>query len=188
MRRTDGTSSNGLHQAVLREIDDLLRQLNLDATDPRIASTMKQVVDLVAPIHDDLANRIEALQRHARWDTFTIAFYGETNAGKSTIIETLRILLQERTKVEARAAFRAKEAEFGISEAALAAVAQSIKSSRAALDEQRAQAAERNAQLDAEHDALQQKLNHLRLARRRQAARPVSDNHLGRSTGVVVAG
>lgn len=164
MRRTDGTSSNGLHQAVLREIEDLLRQLTLDATDPRIASTMKQVVDLVAPIHDDLANRIEALQRHARWDTFTIAFYGETNAGKSTIIETLRILLQERTKLEARAAFRAKEAEFGISEAALAALAQSIKSSRAALDEQRAQAAERNTQLDAEHDALQQKLNHLRLA------------------------
>ncbi|HDR8931513.1 AAA family ATPase [Burkholderia vietnamiensis] len=164
MRRTDGTSSNGMHQAVLREIDDLLRQLNLDATDPRIASTMKQVGDLVAPIHADLANRIEALQRHARWDTFTIAFYGETNAGKSTIIETLRILLQERTKVEARAAFRAKEAEFGISEAALAALAQSIESSRAALDEQRVQAAERNAQLDAEHDALQQKLNHLRLA------------------------
>jgi len=164
MRRTDGTSSNGMHQAVLREIDDLLRQLNLDATDPRIASTMKQVGDLVAPIHADLANRIEALQRHARWDTFTIAFYGETNAGKSTIIETLRILLQERTKVEARAAFRAKEAEFGISEAALAALALSIESSRAALDEQRVQAAERNAQLDAEHDALQQKLNHLRLA------------------------
>ena len=27
----------------------------------------------------------------AEFDTFTIAFYGETNAGKSTIIEALRI-------------------------------------------------------------------------------------------------
>lgn len=164
MQRTDGTSSNGLHQAVLGEIGDLLRQLKLDATDPRVASTMRQVVDLVAPIHDDLAKRIEALQRHARWDTFTIAFYGETNAGKSTIIETLRILLHERTKAEARGVFRAKEAELGISEAALAALAQSIETSRAAFDAQRAQAAERNAQLDAEHDAFQQELNRVRLA------------------------
>ncbi|WP_233827702.1 hypothetical protein [Paraburkholderia sp. ZP32-5] len=164
MQRTDDTSSNGLHQAVLTEIDHLLRQLELDTTDPRVASTMEQVADLVAPIHDDLAKRIEALQQHARWDTFTIAFYGETNAGKSTIIETLRILLQERTKAEARSAFRAKEAEFGISEAALAALAQSIEASRAALDAKRTDAAGRNGQLDAEHDALQQELNHLRLA------------------------
>ncbi|NIE66709.1 hypothetical protein [Burkholderia sp. Ax-1719] len=164
MQRTDATSSNGLHQAVLSEIDDLLTQLKLDATDPRVASTMKQVVDLVAPIHEDLAKRIETLQRYARWDKFTIAFYGETNAGKSTIIETLRILLQERTKVEARAAFRAKEAEFGISEAVLAALAQSIEASRATFDAQRAQTSERNAQLDAERDGLQQSLSQLRLA------------------------
>ncbi|WP_155625367.1 hypothetical protein [Burkholderia vietnamiensis] len=164
MQQTDGTSSNGLHQVVLNEIDDLLKQLKLDSTDPRVASAMKQVVDLVAPIHDDLAKRIEDLQRHARWDTFTIAFYGETNAGKSTIIETLRILLQERTKTETRAAFRAKEAEFGINEASLAARAQSIEASRATLDAQRAQVAERNAQLDADLEALQQELNGLRFA------------------------
>ncbi|SAL19697.1 GTPase Der [Caballeronia telluris] len=164
MQQTDGTSSIGLHKAVLNEIDDLLRQLKPDATAPRVASTMKQVVDLVAPIHDDLAKRIEALQRHARWDTFTIAFYGETNAGKSTIIETLRILLQERTKTEARSAFRVKEAEFGISEASLAARAESIEVSRATLDAQREQVAERKAQLDADRDALQQELNGLRLA------------------------
>ncbi|ALP61350.1 importin beta family protein [Paraburkholderia caribensis] len=164
MQRTAGTSPNNLHQAVLSEVGDLLRELKRDATDPRVASTMTQVVDLVAPIHDDLAKRIEALQRHARWDTFTIAFYGETNAGKSTIIESLRILLQEGSKTEARAAFRAKAAELGISEAALATLAQSIEASRTALDVQRAQAGERNAQLDAEQDALQQELNRLSLA------------------------
>ena len=117
MQQTDGTSSYGLHKAVLNEIDDLITQLKSDATDPRAASAMKQVVDLVVPIHDDLAKRIEALQRHARWDTFTVAFYGETNAGKSTIIETLRILLHEQTKTATRPEPRAEEAEFGISKA-----------------------------------------------------------------------
>lgn len=35
------------------------------------------------------------LEQHAEWDKFTIAFFGETNAGKSTIIDSLRILLNE---------------------------------------------------------------------------------------------
>ena len=162
MRPTAGASSNDLHQAVLNEIDDLLKQLDLDATDARVAQTMAQVENLVAPIHADLVQRIEALQRHARWDTFTIAFYGETNAGKSTIIETLRILLGERSKADARAAFRAKQAEFGLGEAALSTLKQAIDDSRAQLDALQAQAVERSAQLDADHDALEQELSRLR--------------------------
>jgi len=34
------------------------------------------------------------------WDKFVIAFFGETNAGKSTTIETFRIKLQEATREE----------------------------------------------------------------------------------------
>ena len=172
MRPTAGASSNDLHQAVLNEIDDLLKQLDLDATDARVAQTMAQVENLVAPIHADLVQRIEALQRHARWDTFTIAFYGETNAGKSTIIETLRILLGERSKADARAAFRAKQAEFGLGEAALSTLKQAIDDSRAQLDALQAQAVERSAQLDADHDALEQELSRLRhlIVAQKQAA------------------
>ncbi|WP_155627724.1 hypothetical protein [Burkholderia territorii] len=58
MQQTDGTSSNGLHKTVLNEVDDLSGQLKLAVADPRVASTMKQVVDLVATIHDDLAKRV----------------------------------------------------------------------------------------------------------------------------------
>jgi len=172
MRPTAGASSNDLHQAVLNEIDDLLKQLDLDATDTRVAQTMAQVENLVAPIHADLVQRIEALQRHARWDTFTIAFYGETNAGKSTIIETLRILLGERSKADARAAFRAKQAEFGLGEAALSTLKQAIDDSRAQLDALQAQAVERSAQLDADRDALEQELSRLRhlIVAQKQAA------------------
>lgn len=41
----------------------------------------------------------------AEFDTYTIAFYGETNAGKSTIIEALRIYFGEESKQNERAKF-----------------------------------------------------------------------------------
>ena len=41
---------------------------------------------------------LDLLQRHAEWDKFTLAFFGETGAGKSTIIESLRILFKEESR------------------------------------------------------------------------------------------
>ena len=38
------------------------------------------------------------MEQNSEWSNFTIAFYGETNAGKSTIIESLRLLLGEEGK------------------------------------------------------------------------------------------
>lgn len=38
------------------------------------------------------------LKEHAEWEKFTVAFFGETNAGKSTIIESLRILFDEESR------------------------------------------------------------------------------------------
>ncbi|MVW64158.1 hypothetical protein GPY61_29935 [Massilia sp. NEAU-DD11] len=41
---------------------------------------------------------LKLLEEHAEWDNFTMAFFGETNAGKSTIIESLRILFNEQSR------------------------------------------------------------------------------------------
>ncbi|BDB18989.1 hypothetical protein cym2001_23540 [Pseudomonas sp. CYM-20-01] len=41
---------------------------------------------------------LDQLKTHAEWDVFTLAFFGETNAGKSTIIESLRILFKEESR------------------------------------------------------------------------------------------
>lgn len=41
---------------------------------------------------------LDQLKTHAEWDIFTMAFFGETNAGKSTIIESLRILFKEESR------------------------------------------------------------------------------------------
>lgn len=43
---------------------------------------------------------LKLLEEHAEWENFTMAFFGETNAGKSTIIESLRILFNEQARQE----------------------------------------------------------------------------------------
>ncbi|WRD01991.1 hypothetical protein E5K74_03480 [Helicobacter pylori] len=38
---------------------------------------------------------LESLKNNEEWENFTIAFYGETGAGKSTLIECLRLFFKE---------------------------------------------------------------------------------------------
>ncbi|BCQ52329.1 hypothetical protein [Burkholderia gladioli] len=49
-------------------------------------------------IQTDFDQQLAKLQQFSEWDKFTLAFFGETNAGKSTIIESLRILFKEESR------------------------------------------------------------------------------------------
>lgn len=64
----------------------------------------------------DIERQIDELKCNAEWDYFTIAFFGETNAGKSTLIEVLRILFAEQTKRELQAKFNQLKNEFSLDE------------------------------------------------------------------------
>lgn len=59
-------------------------------------------------IKKNIDDSLNALEKNAEWNKFVIAFYGETNAGKSSIIETLRIVLNEPTKIENQKIYLAK--------------------------------------------------------------------------------
>lgn len=48
----------------------------------------------------DAQKNLESSLKDTVWDNLVIAFFGETNAGKSTIIETFRILFDDRRKKE----------------------------------------------------------------------------------------
>jgi septal ring factor EnvC (AmiA/AmiB activator) len=56
------------------------------------------ITDKLRDIQTRFDSELHQLKTHAEWDTFTLAFFGETNAGKSTIIESLRILFKEESR------------------------------------------------------------------------------------------
>jgi len=91
-----------------------LHRLYSDVSDS-IASAMADILELnvehkdgkrevgnmtekLRAIQDRFDGELDQLKTHAEWDIFTMAFFGETNAGKSTIIESLRILFKEESR------------------------------------------------------------------------------------------
>lgn len=76
-----------------------------------IEEAKKQAQKILKKSENNLEKEIKELKENSEWNTFTMAFYGETNAGKSTLIETLRILLNEKTKLETRNKFEKIENE-----------------------------------------------------------------------------
>lgn len=80
----------------------------------------------------EIEREIDKLKSNAEWEHFTIAFFGETNAGKSTLIETLRILFAEQSKMEIQAKFRQLKDEFSLNEVEY----EQLKESELALEQQ----------------------------------------------------
>ena len=59
---------------------------------------LTEIVARLDDINSSFQTEIEKLQSSSEWDKFCIAFFGETNAGKSTIIESLRIIYDEEKR------------------------------------------------------------------------------------------
>ncbi len=49
---------------------------------------------------------MKVLKNNGEWEKFTIAFYGETGAGKSTLIECLRLFFKEPGKIDQQERFK----------------------------------------------------------------------------------
>lgn len=71
-----------------------------------IAQAAGTSLEVLGAYRDSVAKDLVKLKQVSEWDVFTISLYGETNAGKSTIIETLRILQGEAGKAQSQASFR----------------------------------------------------------------------------------
>lgn len=67
--------------------------LNVEHKDGK--KELSQIMEKLRGIQTRFDGELGLLEQHAEWDKFTMAFFGETNAGKSTIIESLRILFKE---------------------------------------------------------------------------------------------
>lgn len=99
-------SPNDIYKEVLKETSAVLRLLETQSENVELANAIETARNSFAQLKSETDMLLLELDKSAEWDALTIAFYGETNAGKSTIIETLRILMGEKTKVAQQQKFR----------------------------------------------------------------------------------
>lgn len=131
--------SNNAHDAydrVTAMVDQSIAAIHGDPADAHHRKDLDEAIHsanaLLKGFRDRTNEAIEELRDFAEWDTFTIAFYGETNAGKSTLIETLRILLGDPDKLAKQEEFRALAKQLQIDPDSMATLVHSIQTLRVA--------------------------------------------------------
>lgn len=122
MERLDLSHPQEIYSQISREVKAIVGGLSTPLNDAILEEARTKAVSSLDQVQINLKAQEEELQRNAEWDTFTIAFYGETNAGKSTILETLRIALHEPTKESEREKFRGLQKSLGLDEGRIEAL------------------------------------------------------------------
>lgn len=117
---------------------------------------------LLEKMRDRTNEDIRELRELSEWDTFTIAFYGETNAGKSTLIETLRILLGDSDKLVAQQQFRDLAKDLRLDPESLASLELRIQKLQAQLADSQQHADQLTRQLSGEEQRQAAELDMLR--------------------------
>ena len=85
----------------------ILDKLKIKTDDEKFELSKAEILNLIDAFKQEkLDKAIDDLKKSQEWENFTVAFYGETNAGKSTIIEALRIYFQEENKIKQQTEFK----------------------------------------------------------------------------------
>lgn len=84
---------------------------NTDNENERLKKFNQEALEVFQKLELKSLKELESLKNNEEWENFTIAFYGETGAGKSTLIECLRMFFKERSKMDQQERFRRLYAE-----------------------------------------------------------------------------
>ncbi len=84
---------------------------NTDNENERLKKSNQEALEVFQKLEFESLKELESLKNNEEWENFTIAFYGETGAGKSTLIECLRLFFKERSKMDQQERFRRLYAE-----------------------------------------------------------------------------
>ncbi|ALM80090.1 GTPase [Helicobacter pylori] len=79
---------------------------NTDDKDEKLKKFNQEALEVFQKLESESLKELESLKNNEEWENFTIAFYGETGAGKSTLIECLRLFFKEQSKVDQQKRFR----------------------------------------------------------------------------------
>ncbi|GAA9625533.1 hypothetical protein HpHA92_12080 [Helicobacter pylori] len=79
---------------------------NTDNENERLKKFNQEALEVFQKLEFESLKELESLKNNEEWENFTIAFYGETGAGKSTLIECLRLFFKERSKMDQQECFK----------------------------------------------------------------------------------
>ncbi len=92
---------------VEKSIKDLQKIFeNTDGGDERLRAFSQEALKKFKNLESEGLKELESLKNNEEWEKFTIAFYGETGAGKSTLIECLRLFFKEPGKMDQQERFK----------------------------------------------------------------------------------
>ncbi|MDE1150244.1 MAG: hypothetical protein PW843_27150 [Azospirillaceae bacterium] len=69
-------------------------------SNPQGSQNLEAIRGKLIEIRENFNSEFSFLESNSEWERFTVAFFGETNAGKSTLIESLRIIFNEQQRQE----------------------------------------------------------------------------------------
>jgi len=105
-----------IYKDALKQTNEVMRALEIQSEDVGLSQAIETSRTIFKQLKVETDATLQELDKNAEWNSLTVAFYGETNAGKSTIIETLRIIMGEKTKQEQRRKFIETCEKFNINE------------------------------------------------------------------------
>ncbi|RVY25627.1 GTPase [Helicobacter pylori] len=88
----------------IKELQSIFK--NADDKDEKLKRFNQEALEVFQKLERESLKELESLKNNEEWENFTIAFYGETGAGKSTLIECLRLFFKERSKVVQQERFK----------------------------------------------------------------------------------
>ncbi|WQS95184.1 50S ribosome-binding GTPase [Helicobacter pylori] len=92
---------------VEKSIKDLQKIFeNTDGGDEGLRKFNQKALEEFKNLESEGLKELESLKNNEEWEKFTIAFYGETGAGKSTLIECLRLFFKEPSKMDQQERFK----------------------------------------------------------------------------------
>ncbi len=99
---------------VKRSIKDLQKIFeDTDGGDEKLKKSNQKSLELFQKLEFESLKELESLTNNEEWENFTIAFYGETGAGKSTLIEALRLFFKEQSKIDQQERFKRLYLDYG---------------------------------------------------------------------------
>ncbi|GAA8092308.1 hypothetical protein BTM474_07190 [Helicobacter pylori] len=97
----------GIYFNVEKSIKDLQKIFeNTDGADEGLRKFNQEALEKFKKLESEGLKELESLKNNEEWEKFTIAFYGETGAGKSTLIECLRLFFKEPGKMDQQERFK----------------------------------------------------------------------------------